>query len=150
MNDNLPELKDIHIPDGVSVFPLAYGWYVLLGAVLLFFFCLYFYLIWRQRSRKRYALKLISELDYTNIIVSAIKISELLRRICIYRYPDAVSLSGKKWIEFLCSHTKYKLSEQSAELLLNAPYIDISKHNFSQNCLDNLIKFTQSWIGDNL
>lgn len=150
MNNNLPELRDIHIPEGVSAFPPAYGWYVLLGTVLLFFLCLHFYLIWRQRSRKRYALKLISELDYTNIIVSAIKISELLRRICIYRYPDAVSLSGQKWIEFLCSHTKYKLSEQSAELLLNAPYIDTSKHNFSQNCLDNLIKFAQSWIGDNL
>ena len=73
MNNNLPELRDIHIPEGVSAFPPAYGWYVLLGTVLLFFLCLHFYLIWRQRSRKRYALKLISELDYTNIIVSAIR-----------------------------------------------------------------------------
>ena len=29
--DNLPELRDIHLPsDGVSIFPLAYGWWGLL------------------------------------------------------------------------------------------------------------------------
>lgn len=26
--DNLPELRDIHVPDGVSAFPPAYGWWV--------------------------------------------------------------------------------------------------------------------------
>ena len=33
--DNLPNLRDIHIPDGVSAFPPAYGWWVMLLALLL-------------------------------------------------------------------------------------------------------------------
>ena len=150
MNDNLPELRDIHIPEGVSVFPPAYGWYVTFCILILCFLAVRLYFIWRQKSRKRYALNLIFELDAENIVASAVKISELLRRICVYRYPEAVSLKGNDWLNFLCSHTKYKLPEQSTELLLNAPYIDVSKHNFSKNDLDDLTKFTKSWIGDNL
>ena len=34
MPDNLPELRDIHLPDGVSAFPPAYGWWVVLLAIL--------------------------------------------------------------------------------------------------------------------
>lgn len=150
MNDNLSELRDIHIPEGVSVFPPAYGWYVIFCILILCFLAVRLYFIWRQKSRKRYALSLISELNIATVVPSAIKISELLRRICVYRYPEAVSLKGIAWLNFLCSHTKYKLSEQSAELLLNAPYVDASKHNFNQNCLNDLIKFAKSWIGDNL
>ena len=39
LQDNLPELRDIHLPDGVSAFPLAYGWWVIglsiIGAIVL-------------------------------------------------------------------------------------------------------------------
>ena len=30
--NNLPEIRDIQIPDGVSFFPVAYGWWVVLAA----------------------------------------------------------------------------------------------------------------------
>ena len=35
---NLPEIHDIYIPDGVSMFPLAYGWWVILGSIIAAFF----------------------------------------------------------------------------------------------------------------
>ena len=60
MQDNLPELRDIHLPSGdISFFPLAYGWWVLAGvlaAVVLLAWLTRFLL---QRSKKRYALKLL-------------------------------------------------------------------------------------------
>ena len=33
MEQNLPELRDIHLPEGVSAFPPAYGWWVILGGM---------------------------------------------------------------------------------------------------------------------
>ena len=36
MNDNLPELRDIHLPEGISAFPPAYGWYVITIAIILY------------------------------------------------------------------------------------------------------------------
>jgi len=150
MNNNLPELRDIHIPDGVSVFPLAYGWYVIMAVIVLIFVAYRVYHIWRRRSRKIYALKLLSELNDNDVILSAVKVSELLRRICLYRYPDAVVLHGKPWLSFLSSHTKSKLSIRAGELLLNAPYIKISDNNFSVDDFVNLKVFARSWIGENL
>ena len=32
--NNLPELRDIHLPDGVSAFPPAYGWWIMLLSIL--------------------------------------------------------------------------------------------------------------------
>ena len=34
MPDNLPELRDIHIPHDISNFPLGYGWFVLACVIL--------------------------------------------------------------------------------------------------------------------
>ena len=101
MNDNLPELRDIHIPDGVSMWPPAYGWFVIAGSLFFVFMMYKIYKSWQLKSRKKYALRFLSALDETQIITSAVKISELLRRICIYRYPEAVSLKGGSWFDFL-------------------------------------------------
>lgn len=150
MNDNLPELRDIHLPDGVSIWPPAYGWFVILGSILALI-CLYkLYKYWRRKSRKVYALRLLSELDTTQVIPSAIAVSELLRRICVYRYPDAVSLDGDKWLAFLQQKTKAKLNKNNAELLLNAPYINPQKNEYTTEQLNELILFAKSWVGENL
>ena len=52
MMDNLPELRDIHIPDGVSAFPPAYGWWVVLAGVVALFLLAELFLILRQASKK--------------------------------------------------------------------------------------------------
>ena len=150
MNDNLPELRDIHLPDGVSAFPPAYGWYIIIFSLVCVIIAIYFYHIWRIHSQKLYAQKIIKNLDYNNIIQSAVQISELLRRICIYRYPEAVSLSGNEWLQFLSSHNKRKISSSGAQLLLNAPYINPQNHPYTVTDLKNLATYTLSWIGENL
>lgn len=150
MNDNLPELRDIHIPDGVSIFPPAYGWYIILLFICLLFCAFKLYKLWKQKSRKLYALKMLADLQNSEIVSSATKISELLRRICVYRYPQAVSLNGKAWIDFLYSHTKNTLSPLTEELLLNAPYIHSSNHNYKEDNFSELQNFARIWIGENL
>ena len=63
MEQNLPELRDIHLPDGVSLFPPAYGWWVILGSVLLLLALIELFLILRRKSKKRYALYLLQHID---------------------------------------------------------------------------------------
>ena len=60
MQDNLPELRDIHLPtEDISVFPLAYGWWVLAAAVIILVLVIRLLrLLWRK-SRRRYALRLL-------------------------------------------------------------------------------------------
>lgn len=150
MNDNLPELRDIHIPEGVSIFPPAYGWYIILLALITGLILIKIYRIWQQKSRKKYALNVLKSLDNENIIISVALISELLRRICVYRYPQAVALSGEDWLNFIEQHGKTKLSEQNKELLLNAPYMDKQKQVYQLQNLQDIVNFTQAWIGENL
>ena len=148
--DNLPELRDIHLPDGVSAFPPAYGWWILLFAVILIPFIVVLLRSIRLKSRKLYALSLIKKINNSSVVSSAVKISELLKRICVYKYPDAVNMFGKQWIEFLNSHTKQRVSAKAEELLINAPYISENSQKYEENQLTELKDYAKKWIGENL
>ena len=148
--DNLPELRDIHLPDGVSAFPPAYGWWILLFAVILIPFIVVFLRSIRLKSRKLYALNLIKKINNASVVGGAIKISELLKRICVYKYPNAVNMFGKQWIEFLNSHTKQRISAKAEELLINAPYISESSQKYDESQLTELKDYAKKWIGENL
>lgn len=150
VSDNLPQLRDIHLPNGVSVWPLAYGWWVILGSITAFVALCYLWKYIRRKSKKLYALRLLEKLKDKNDIRSAAAMSEILRRICIYKYPSAVSLSGKAWIDFIEDHCKNKLKKQERDLLLNAPYMPEDITDFSSDDIDGLRLFCRNWIGENL
>ena len=150
MEQNLPELRDIHLPDGVSVFPPAYGWWVLLGGVILLLVLSRVFLFIRRKSKKRYALYLLAHIHQGNVVASALQMSEILRRICVYKYPEAAALYGQSWIDFLNQHSKLKLSGKSAELLLNAPYMNSETEAYSAQEVEELQCFCTAWIGENL
>ena len=150
MQNNLPELRDIHLPtEGVSFFPPAYGWWIILGVSvvsIVSFFAIRHFL---RKSKKRYARKLLAELDM-NQISSAVKMSEILRRICIYKYPSAAVLFGKEWIDFLNAHTTTPINDKAAQLLMYAPYVGENSSTFDLQDLSELSLFCQKWIGENL
>ena len=62
--DNLPELRDIHVPDGVSAFPPAYGWWVVLAGVVALFLLAELFLILRRASKKLYARRLLQKHNF--------------------------------------------------------------------------------------
>ena len=150
MNDNLPELRDIHLPDGVSIFPIAYGWYVIILAIVLLYLFIRAYRVWRLTSRKLYAFRLLDELNRADIIASAAAVSEILRRICVYRYPEAVSLKGDGWLDFIQNHCSKKMAASEASLLQNAPYLNPRNHTYQPADLQNLTEYARLWIGENL
>lgn len=148
--DNLPELRDIHIPEGVSMFPPAYGWWVILGGIAAAFVLIELFRFIRRKSKKLYALRLLKDIDTHNNILSAVQMSELLRRICVYKYKEAVTLFGQSWINFLNEHAKHKISGKTAQLLLDAPYVSLETKTYSQEDVQKLHDFCQKWIGENL
>ena len=150
MEQNLPELRDIHLPDGVSLFPPAYGWWVILGSVLLLLALIELFLILRRKSKKRYALYLLQHIPQDNIAAAALQISEILRRICVFKYKDAAVLYGSAWLDFLNKHSKNKLGEQAAKLLLDAPYMNPDSVSYTRQDLERLRQFSTRWIGENL
>ena len=150
LQDNLPELRDIHLPDGVSAFPLAYGWWVIglsiIGAIVLIKVILYL----RRKSKKRYALKLINTIAEANPVLAAKQASEILRRICVLKYPKAATLYGQDWLDFLHLHCRQKLNEAEAGLLLNAPYMSENAKGYGAKEIKEIKQFCISWIGENL
>lgn len=149
--DNLPELRDIHIPtDGVSIFPLAYGWWVILLLIILAFILIKSVIVLRKASARLYARKLLLPLKDSYELSAAVKMSEILRRICVRKYPEAVSLFGNEWVEFLNRKSKHQLDEKSAELLKNAPFMHNLPDGYTKEDLTLLWNFCENWVGENL
>lgn len=148
--NNLPELRDIHLPDGVSAFPPAYGWWVILTGILGGLLLFYIILLLRKKSKKLYALHLLNNIYCNDTIASAVEMSAILRRICVFKYKDAATLSGEEWLKFLNSKSKAQISGKAAELLLNAPYIPSNSKGFERKDIVAIRKFCREWIGENL
>lgn len=149
--DNLPELRDIHLPeDGISFFPPAYGWWLLPLLVAALFVAVRFVLWLRKTSKRVYARRLLKKNAAQNTLAAAVCMSELLRRICVSRYPEAVSLTGKNWTDFLNNRTSRKLPEKTAQLLETAPYLPADSTMFSAAEVADLRQFCLAFIGDNL
>lgn len=148
--DNLPEIRDIHIPEGVSLFPIAYGWWVILATLIGAIVLVKLILLAIRTSKRLYALKQLKNINTENPVIAAIKFSELLRRVCHFKFKEASALYGKDWIEFLNNRTPHKISDESAKLLINAPFMNIEDKLYSQKTAEELKTFCKYWIGANL
>jgi len=150
MNDNLPELRDIHLPDGVDWFPPAYGWFVLAILLILLPFAFKIFKKLRTKSKKLYALHLLNRIPENKIIPAAVSASELLRRICVYKYPEASVMAPSEWVRFLDAHCSQKISQRAYFLLADAPYIAKNSTIYNAADFEQLRAFCRRWIGENL
>ncbi len=111
MEPNVPQLplRDIHIPESISWWPPAPGWWALLALFLLLL--LISFITWRFRRRrylKRASSSRLEQLftEYQTHGDSRQLLNELsllMRRIALSHYPrNAVAgLAGRAWLEFL-------------------------------------------------
>lgn len=148
--DNLPEIHDIYIPEGVSVFPLAYGWWVILAAIIGSVFFIKFILWSIKTSKKIYALRKLKQIETDEPVNAAVQMSELLRRICAYKYKEASALYGNEWISFLNNHCSANLSQDAANLLVYAPFMDKKDATYNNITALELKAFCKHWVGANL
>lgn len=148
--NNLPDIREIHIPDGVSVFPLAYGWWIILGSCIFFVLFIKFVLWGIKKSKKHYALNNLKKINEDMPVNAAIQVSELLRRICNLKFKEARSLYGEDWIKFLNDHTSYKISGDAAKLLIYAPFMNKKNSSYDAKTALEVKEFCRYWIGANL
>ena len=154
MSVDLTQLRDIHLPEPISWWPPAPGWWMVLGVVI-FLFALLFILRRRARLRRwrREARTVIAQLKQqhkqqpeTGLAVVE-QLSVLMRRVATTRFPAGrvASLSGEQWLTFLDDQMKSdNLFQQGAgRLLVDAPYRP--QHvNIPQ--VEALIKLCEKWI----
>ncbi len=146
----LAQLKDIHLPEPVSWWPLALGWYLLIALVLLLVLCLTYraYKRYRYALAKKQALVLLAtyQAHYEkerNVPLTSARISELLRRVALVYFPreQVASLHGEAWLQFL-NQTGNGIDFHSVRhMLLDAPF----KTQDTMN-LEPLFNQTRLWI----
>ncbi len=157
MNEQTLNLRDIHLPDAISWWPLAPGWWMLLLAALLIISALLVSRkIYRSRQLKR---DIQSEIDLIrsqfqktqNRSQLAKSLSILLRRASISFYPEAniAGLTGEHWLDYLDKTTvkpseKFSFNSDTGKILLTAPYLpENTELDFDAQ---SLINQCESWL----
>ena len=147
----LVNLKDIHLPPPVSLWPPAPGWWILAVLLIssLFIGSVWIYRQHKKRKPKIEALRILRDLQilYLNSqdeVASLRSLSNLLRRTALtFHDKDAVaSLQGSSWLEFLDKTGKTKEFSQGAGKVLGNEVFQ-QKVNPDMNALFPLVK---KWI----
>jgi len=146
-------LRDIHLPEAVSWWPLAIGWWLLPLLITVIAFTVY-KVIQRNKHKQKVAYRKMA-LKELNIIrtqfsneensVELIRsISSLLRRVALSYLPreNIASLTGKLWIEQLNKlSTQNIFTNEVGTLLERAPYQANSEFNQKE-----LLNICEQWI----
>ena len=157
MNEQTLNLKDIHLPEPISWWPLAPGWWILFFCLLLLGVALFIgrkIHIKKQLSRDiQTELNTIKQQFQTtqNKPQLARSLSALLRRANISYYPHAniAGLTGEQWLEHLDNTNKkvnanLAFNSETGKILLSAPYLPENKHlDFDAQ---TLISLCESWL----
>ncbi|WP_332116567.1 DUF4381 domain-containing protein [Azorhizobium caulinodans] len=127
-SDPLIALKDIHLPAPVSFWPLAPGWWMLLGLVIVLLL-LAALLEWRRRQTLGYkaqrALDVIARdtVRYADARAVGAEAAVLVRRILLSRGgAQAAVLTGADWQAYL-AQGKGALPQEIGRFLAVAPYL---------------------------
>lgn len=145
----LNDLKDIYLPQPVSLWPLASGWYIviillLVAAILLSMFGVKKY---RKISKRKKIIQLFNSLEnnYLSHQGSEVlsKISVLLKQVAITQFPNKnpQHLHGEKWLLFLDETGKTNKFSNGAGGLL----IDSYKPQVNDN-LSDLFPVIRLWL----
>lgn len=118
----LEQLKDIRLPDAVSWWPLAIGWWLLLVILVLMVALAYYAFRRRQRGVAQLALQELRQLPEEDIQVLSAQLSALIRRVARQRGDSqAMTLTGAAWVKYLSEHGTMPVA--MARYLADAPYM---------------------------
>ena len=149
-------LRDIHGLDAIPWWPLAPGWWYVVGLVslLLLSIPVRYWLIyhsgwlgWRGDAHSQLrALKKALASEDPQVVAS--RLSELLRRIAMVRSgrKGVASLTGDNWLQWLAAHDNTGFDwEQQGQILLTAPYMPPTM-SVERKHLADLIRAATRWI----
>lgn len=151
--DPLAQLKDIHLPEPVGLWPLAWGWWVLLILIVLILAWIVF--LWRrQQARNRYRALAIAELHRAKLIFDQERdvasylqhVSIILRRAALTGCGDSyhANLSGEAWLQWLdnqCPAIHKNFTAGPGRVLLTGPYQKAPEAD-----IESLHKLASQWL----
>jgi len=109
-DDPLSQLADIHLPDTISLWPPAFGWWILLCALCALTLLAIRWFISRRKNNKYKveAATILAEIrqryQSTDNTLNALEsINSLLKQTCMTRFGrhETAGLSGEAWLSFL-------------------------------------------------
>jgi len=146
-------LRDIHLPEAISWWPPAPGWWLLpLFTAILIAGVLVYRRIRQRRLLKRTVLAELAlirqqyQQDQDSIrLVQAL--SALMRRasISFYQRSDSAGLTGDRWLRYLDSTAERKDFEHGdGRILATAPYLPLSSRLDVDT--DDLLNLCEDWL----
>jgi hypothetical protein len=144
-------LREIHLPDPISWWPLAFGWWLALGMIAFFIFAFVIFL--RKLSKptlKKYSIKALKEIEDAfqltgNASECLSALSIFLRRVAISQRSSkgCAGLTGKKWLQWLDrSLDQPEFSEGIGQILLTGPY----RHQVENEEVSKLLELCHQWV----
>ncbi|GMR01665.1 MAG: DUF4381 domain-containing protein [Gammaproteobacteria bacterium] len=157
MNEQTLNLRDIHLPEPISWWPLAPGWWILVACIIFVILTLFIARkIYQARQLKR---DITAELEQIkqqfkktqNKSQLARSLSVLLRRANITYNPTSniAGLTGDDWLTWLDDTNKSSTADtrfqsDTGKILLSAPYLpENAALDFNAR---ELIHLCESWL----
>ncbi len=151
------DLRDIHLPDPISWWPIAPGWWMLITSLFLIIAVIFILRkIYLGRQLKRDITSEIENIKQQfkktqNKSQLAKSLSILLRRASITYYPknNIAGLIGNSWLNYLDVTNTNRSSDRAfqsdtGKVLLSAPYLpDNSNQDYDAQAL---IHLCESWL----
>ncbi|GHE80350.1 DUF4381 domain-containing protein [Thalassotalea profundi] len=141
--DPLAQLKDIHIPEAINNYPLAYGWWILL-MITIVLIALAIHAVIRHRKVTKFQREAIKRLSLP--IENNDEIIITLKWAAIQYFPrqTIAQFHGEQLIEFFLKHLPEKHHEKFKKLSQNG--FDHRYHP-SESSLDNdLLQAALLWL----
>lgn len=129
--DSLAQLRDIHLPEPISAWLLAPGWYLLALLLLLTLggLAVWYYRYCIRTRVKKLALRRVHVLQQQYQETKQVKaliaeLSTLLRRVALAYFPreDIAGLYGEQWLLFLQESGQNCAFTGAGAALITAPY----------------------------
>lgn len=151
--DPLADLRDWHLPDPVSWWPPAPGWWLVAAGILVgLVLVVRLWFRWRGRTSLQLAARL--ELERLGRDLAAdgdrrrylAELSRLLRRLALARYPRAqvAGLTGDDWLAFLdATGGAGEFSDGVGRVLVESAYRPTAEILFDPERLTTLVR---RWI----
>jgi hypothetical protein len=159
--DPLAELRGLHLPDAIGLWPPAPGWWIALALVLCSVAAIALLARRRRRSLGARALRELRRLERrgtADVPSLATALSELLRRVALEKFgaQPVASLAGERWGYFLkstapASRKGRRFDEAAGRALALAPYAPPAAAQAALADVDRerLVAAAREWIRGN-